>query len=101
MDAIQEMERQMRLNEDVLRYITIRVDELDEEPSIQAQVKSTRADSNQDDGEFKARRREERIIPEEPKELSNENSVSGTQVDNSKADDIIEQGEGVTNDATE
>ena len=101
MDAIQEMERQMRLNEDVLRYITIRVDELDEEPSIQAQIKSTRADSNQDDGEFKARRREERIIPEEPKELSNENSVSGTQVDNSKADDNIEQREGVTNDATE
>ena len=101
MDAIQEMERQMRLNEDVLRYITIRVDELDEEPSIQAQIKSTRADSNQDDGEFKARRREERIIPEEPKGVSNENSVSGTQVDNSKADDNIEQSEGATNDATE
>ena len=101
MDAIQEMERQMRLSEDVLSYITIRVDELDEEPSIQAQVKSTRADSNQDDGEFKARRREEGIVSKELKELSNENSVSGTQVDNSKADANIEQREGVINDATE
>ena len=33
-DAIAEMERQMRINEDLLRYLTIRVDELDSEPSI-------------------------------------------------------------------
>ena len=32
-DAVQEMERQMRIHEDVLRYMTIRVDELDEGPS--------------------------------------------------------------------
>lgn len=31
--AIHEMERQMRINEDVLRYMTIRVDELEEGPS--------------------------------------------------------------------
>jgi small subunit ribosomal protein S6 len=31
--AIAEMERQMRLHEDVLRYLTIRVEEHDEEPS--------------------------------------------------------------------
>lgn len=31
--AIQEMERQMRIHEDILRYMTIRVDELDEGPS--------------------------------------------------------------------
>ena len=36
------MERQMRLNEDVLRYLTLRVDELDGDPSIQAQNKSNR-----------------------------------------------------------
>ena len=29
-DAVQEMERQMRIHEDVLRYMTIRVDELDD-----------------------------------------------------------------------
>ena len=30
--AIQEMERQMRINEDVLRYLTVRVEELEELP---------------------------------------------------------------------
>ncbi len=32
--AIQELERNMRINEDVLRYMTIRVDELDDGPSV-------------------------------------------------------------------
>jgi small subunit ribosomal protein S6 len=32
-DAVQEMERQMRIHEDMLRYMTVRVDELDEGPS--------------------------------------------------------------------
>ncbi len=32
-EAIHEMERQMRLSEDVVRYLTIKVDELDENPS--------------------------------------------------------------------
>ena len=35
--AVQEMERLMSLNEDVLRYLTLKVDELDENPSIPAQ----------------------------------------------------------------
>lgn len=32
-EAVHEMERQMRLHEDILRYMTIRVDELEEGPS--------------------------------------------------------------------
>lgn len=32
-DAVHEMERQMRIHEDVLRYMTIRVDALEEGPS--------------------------------------------------------------------
>lgn len=32
--AVHEMERQMRINEDVLRYLTLRLDELDGEPSV-------------------------------------------------------------------
>jgi small subunit ribosomal protein S6 len=32
--AIAEMERTMRINEDVLRYLTIRMDQLEEEPSV-------------------------------------------------------------------
>ncbi|MBF0130869.1 MAG: 30S ribosomal protein S6 [Alphaproteobacteria bacterium] len=31
--AVHEMERQMRISEDILRYLTIRVDELEEGPS--------------------------------------------------------------------
>ncbi len=37
--AISEMERQMRINEDVLRFLTVRVDELEEQPSVQMQKK--------------------------------------------------------------
>ena len=32
--ALHEMERQMRINEDILRYLTIRVDELEDAPSV-------------------------------------------------------------------
>ena len=35
--AVAEMERQMNLNEDVLRFMTIRMDELEEEPSVMMQ----------------------------------------------------------------
>jgi small subunit ribosomal protein S6 len=40
--AIQEMERNMRLNEDVLRYMTVRVEKLREEPSPIMQGKGDR-----------------------------------------------------------
>ena len=58
-DVVHEMERQMRLNEDVLRFITLRVNELDDEASIQAQNKSNQADDGEGNGEFKARTPEE------------------------------------------
>jgi len=32
--AVHEVERQLRLNEDILRYLTIRVDQLEEGPSV-------------------------------------------------------------------
>lgn len=37
--AVLEMERQMRINEDVLRFLTVRVDKLEEDPSVQMQKK--------------------------------------------------------------
>ena len=40
--AVQEFERNMRINEDVLRYLTIKVDELEEGPSIQMQSRHAR-----------------------------------------------------------
>jgi small subunit ribosomal protein S6 len=41
-ESVTEMERLMRLNEDILRYMTIRVDALEEGPSIMMQAKSDR-----------------------------------------------------------
>src|SRR6478752_4575638 len=35
--AVAEMERQMRISEDILRFITVRVDELETEPSVMMQ----------------------------------------------------------------
>ncbi len=35
--AVAEMERQMRINEDILRFMTIRVEELETEPSVMMQ----------------------------------------------------------------
>jgi small subunit ribosomal protein S6 len=40
--AVQEMERQMRINEDVLRFLTIRVEELEEGPSVVLQHRPSR-----------------------------------------------------------
>jgi small subunit ribosomal protein S6 len=46
--ALAEMERQMRLSEDIIRYITIRVDELEEGPS--AMMRKVDRDRERDDG---------------------------------------------------
>jgi small subunit ribosomal protein S6 len=43
-DALIEMERNMGLSEDVLRHLTLRLDELPEGPSIMMQAKSDRGD---------------------------------------------------------
>ncbi|MGQ0663207.1 MAG: 30S ribosomal protein S6 [Pseudomonadota bacterium] len=42
--AVQEMERNMRLNEDVIRFLTVRVDQLEESPSAMLQKRDERAD---------------------------------------------------------
>ena len=42
--AVAEMERTMRINEDVLRYLTIRVDTLEEGPSPVMQSRGSRED---------------------------------------------------------
>ena len=42
-EAISEMERQMRLNDDIVRYMTIRIPELNDEPSIQAKNKTSKS----------------------------------------------------------
>ena len=42
--AVKEMERNMRINEDVLRYLTVRVDALEEGPSAVIQSRGSRDD---------------------------------------------------------
>lgn len=42
--AVHEMERNMRLNEDVLRFMTVRVDELEAGPSMMMQRREERGD---------------------------------------------------------
>lgn len=41
-DALLELERQQRLNEDIIRYMSVRVDELEEGPSAVMQNKAAR-----------------------------------------------------------
>ena len=59
--AVAEMERQMRINEDILRFMTIRVETLDPEPSVMMQKRERderkdrerrRRDDDGPDGEF-------------------------------------------------
>jgi small subunit ribosomal protein S6 len=50
--AVAEMERQMKINEDVLRYLTVRVDELEEGPSAVMQRKD-RDDERGERGDFR------------------------------------------------
>ena len=48
--AVAEMERQMRINEDIIRFLTVRVDELEEGPSAMLQ-KRDRDDDRSDRGD--------------------------------------------------
>ena len=52
-EAIAEMERNMRINEDVMRYLTIRVDALDPEPSVVMASKGSRDSRGR--GEYRSR----------------------------------------------
>ena len=43
-EAVEEMERQLRLNEDVLRYMTVRLEAIEEGPSVMMQARASRDD---------------------------------------------------------
>ncbi len=51
--AMQELERNLRLSEDVLRYLTVRVDELDPEPSPMMQARASRDERSRRGGRFR------------------------------------------------
>lgn len=47
--AVHEMERNMRISEDVLRYMTVRIAEISDQPSIMMQTRSARDDRGRRD----------------------------------------------------
>ncbi len=58
--AVQEMERQMRISEDVLRILTLKVDELEAGPSVVMQSRSGRDERGRREGREERGRREGR-----------------------------------------
>lgn len=58
--AIQELERQVRLNEDIIRYQTIRVDELETGPSAMTKRSERSERGSRDRGERGGRDRDNR-----------------------------------------
>ena len=74
--AIAELERTMRINEDVLRYLTVRVNELDENPSAVMQNRGSREDRPRrgdrdrygEDRPYDDRPREDRPREDRPRE---------------------------------
>ena len=80
--TVEELERRMRLNEDILRYLTVRVDALDENQSVMMQNKGERGGRDRDrDGRRRDRddergdreergERRERREREEPKDAA-------------------------------
>ena len=88
-EAISEMERQMRLSDDILRYMTIKIPELNDEPSIQAKNKTSKShdDKTKTGGEveFTARTPEERALEGEENNVG-EKAENPEEVDAHPAD---------------
>ena len=77
-EALKEVERQMRLNEDILRYMSIAVDELDPEPSTLMQSKTTRRFNDGAEGEAHHSHRGRSANRDEKYEGSRENASDTT-----------------------
>ncbi len=87
--SVQELERNMRLNEDVLRYLTVRVDELDPEPSVMMQARAARDDRARRGGGPPRSRSEERAKPagEEPPKAKDAEPAETKDAEPAKAKD--------------
>jgi small subunit ribosomal protein S6 len=70
--AIAEMERNMRLNEDVLRFMTVRIEKLPEGPSP---ILKHSEDDREERSEFSREPREFSREPREPREFSKEGAA--------------------------
>ena len=66
--AISELERNMRLNEDVIRFMTIKVDSLNEEPSVMMRNKTARDEKNRRDGFVDEQHADDKVVAPTQKE---------------------------------
>jgi small subunit ribosomal protein S6 len=76
--ALAEMERQMSLNEEVVRFLTLRMDELDEEPSVM--VRPARRDDRPErrgDRDDRPRDRDDRPRRDGPRDGPREGAREG------------------------
>ena len=80
--AVAEMERQMRINESVIRYLTLKVDKFDENPSIMMQKR--------DRDEKRRREREERVARATPA-LGSDEDVNSTELGDSALPTDLDQ----------
>jgi small subunit ribosomal protein S6 len=78
--AVAELERTMRINEDVIRYLTIRVDTLEDGPSVVMQNRGGREDRQ---------RRGDRDRPGEGREGSAERPADRPSADRPAADNPV------------
>jgi small subunit ribosomal protein S6 len=78
--ALQEMERQMGLNEDVLRHMTLRLDEFSEGPSVIMQSRDKREDRPRRDKPYENRDAEK----EAPKAAAPEAAATETKPETAK-----------------
>jgi small subunit ribosomal protein S6 len=77
--AVAEMERQMRISEDILRFMTVRVDAFEDSPSVMMQKRDRderkdreRGRDRDGDGEFGGRDRDDRRDRERPRRSDGE-----------------------------
>ena len=84
--ALTEMERNMRLHEDVLRYMSIRVEEHEEEPSVMMQSKSNRDDRGRGHNEERPEAEAAAIVDSEAPAAAKDS----TSVADGAADDLAD-----------
>ena len=92
--AIKELERNMLLNEDILRFMTIRVDELEVEPSVMMRNKGARDDRpRRDDRDDRPRHDDRDRGVDRPAAPADESTVTVDVVSDASEDNIVEGAE--------
>jgi len=83
-EVVTELERQQRIHDDILRYLTLRIEELEEGPSMMMQGRKERGSrrDDDDDGEERPRRAEGA-----PRDAANHEAASNSSDDNSSDGD--------------